>query len=214
MVIAQARITTPRASRYLVQLCRHANQMGAHRGTRPHRPRHADAGIPRERPEQVEADWSDTSGTIILTPWGRCTLTATAEALTLHVEATDTENLHRIQALLGWNLTRFGRRDQLTVAWQPDNRPDEPGEDGEHTARRGHRRTITLAATGALGVVLMIAVHLGVGGGALAAARWLGWTAAGLVITPILLVVGHAAIPMALVRLHRRRAAGQRSRRT
>jgi hypothetical protein len=61
-----------------------------------------------------------------------------------------------------------------------------------------------LAATGVVGVVLMLVVHLGLAGGALAAAGWLGWAGAGLVIVPIVLVLGHAAIPLTILRLRRR----------
>ena len=63
--------------------------------------------------------WTDTAGAIDL-GWGRCTLTAEDEALTLHAEADDAADLRRLQALLGARLEQFGRRDHLTVTWRPD----------------------------------------------------------------------------------------------
>ncbi|MGI5127908.1 DUF2218 domain-containing protein [Pseudonocardia sp. CA-107938] len=200
--IAEARVETDRAGRYLTQLCRHASQMGRHEGARAHMRQRDHADGPKERPEQVDAEWTPTSGTITLAPWGRCALDATSEALILHAEASTTEDLRRIQDLLGWNLARFGRRDELTVTWQ--SAEAVPERTGPAPGRR-HVRTVVLTASGVLGVALMLAVHLGVGGGVLAASQWLGWTAAGLVIAPILLVVGHAAIPFTVLHLRRRR---------
>ena len=45
------------------------------------------------------------------------------DTLTLRAEATNEENLQRIQDLITRNLERFGRRDHLTVNWQ---RPEAP----------------------------------------------------------------------------------------
>ena len=132
MLIAHARVETDRASRYLVQLCRHASQMSRHQGTRMHM-RHGDDGGAPQPPARVDADWTPTSGTITVTPGGRCTLDATAEGLALRVEASDAENLRRIQEMLDRNLTRFGRRDELAVSWQPPEATPEGPESADRT---------------------------------------------------------------------------------
>ncbi|GAB2800428.1 hypothetical protein GCM10027176_00550 [Actinoallomurus bryophytorum] len=106
---AEARIETDRPSRYLVQLCEHANAMGGSRG-RMHPGR-------RHHQVQVQAEWSDTHGVIRFEPWGRCTLDATSAALLLRVEATGEDGLRRLQDIIAADLARFGRRDHLTVSW-------------------------------------------------------------------------------------------------
>jgi len=114
MLTAEAHIATGRPSRYLIQLCQHASDMGAQRGrTSPARHRgHAVHGA-----EMRHAEWTDTRG-IIRTSWGECTLRATPGTLALRAEAADEENLRRIQDLIASRLEKFGRRDQLTVTWQ------------------------------------------------------------------------------------------------
>jgi hypothetical protein len=114
MVIAEARIETDRAERYLAQICKHAAAMGGggHRA-RLHKGDHSD------RDElNVHADWSATRGAVTFTPWGTCAIAADGRILTLRVEASDEENLGRIQDILTRDLDRFGRRDRLVVNWQ------------------------------------------------------------------------------------------------
>jgi hypothetical protein len=43
---------------------------------------------------------------------------AAGRTLTVRAEATDEQNLQRIQDLLTARLTSFGRREHLTVNWQ------------------------------------------------------------------------------------------------
>ena len=114
---AEARIRTDRASRYLTQLCKHADRMTAlapgHR--RDHRDGHDETQattIPRH------AEYSDTEG-LIAFDQGRCTLRATSEELVLLVEADDQRQLRLIQEALSARLRRIGHRDQLTLTWQP-----------------------------------------------------------------------------------------------
>ena len=114
---AEARIRTDRASRYLTQLCKHAARMPAlapgHR--HDHRDGHDEAQattIPRH------AEYSDTEGHIAFDQ-GRCTLRATSEELILLVEADDQRQLRLIQEGLSARLQRIGKRDQLTLTWQP-----------------------------------------------------------------------------------------------
>ena len=117
MPTAEARIRTDRASRYLTQLCKHADRMTAlapgHR--RDHRDGHDETQattIPRH------AEYSDTEGRIAFDQ-GRCTLRATSEELILLVEADDQQRLRLIQEALSARLRRIGHRDQLTLTWQP-----------------------------------------------------------------------------------------------
>jgi uncharacterized protein len=97
MLTSDARVATDRASRYLAQLCKHF----AHKVTAEwdHRRGHADFG------------------------WGTCTLTATTEALLLHAQAPDETGLARVEHVVGDHATRFGARDNLTVAWTRSSQP-------------------------------------------------------------------------------------------
>jgi hypothetical protein len=119
MLNAETTIQTANASRYLVQLCEHATKIG-------HRMRHLHSRMAAHtRPEVLDVDWSDTHGTLNLS-WGRCTLDADPTTLTVRVEATDEENLRRVQDLIAADLERFGRRDGLSVTWQ-QVQPDDAG---------------------------------------------------------------------------------------
>src|SRR5579859_6614680 len=121
MPIAEARIETDRPSRYLVQLCRHAAAMGgaAGHGSRVHL-----RGMLARREVQVRAECSDAEGTLTFTPWGRCTLAADENTLTLRIDAVDDESLRRIQDVVTADLGRFGRRDRLTVTWRQPEAPN------------------------------------------------------------------------------------------
>lgn len=170
MLTTEAQIDTERPSRYLVQFCKHAASMGD--GGHGHRPR-VHLGGPLARGDvQVQAEWSDTHGTVTFTPWGQCTLQADADTLTVRIDATDEDNLQQIQDIITRDFDRFSRRDPLTVNWrQPE--PDgetTPTHTGKPATRRGllNSRTIVLAVV----AVLAIAVHLGLGGAVLANSRW------------------------------------------
>ena len=116
----QTKIQTERASRYLVQFCKHAATMGGE----GHRARmHLQAGMVRHE-VQVNADWSDTSGTVTFTPWGRCTLDADAETLSLRIDAADQDGLTQIRDIITRDLKRFSNRNPLTVTWQQSDTPD------------------------------------------------------------------------------------------
>lgn len=109
MLTGHARIETGRASRYLVQLCEHLNQMPRHDTHRNHT--HNGA-----RPTVRHVEQFDSTAVITL-DCGRCTLEATADSLTLCVEAADLENRRRIQDMLTRRLQTIGRRDHLDVRW-------------------------------------------------------------------------------------------------
>ena len=112
MLNAEAHVETEHPDRYLVQLCRHAQQVHRLR----HRPRHDQAGA--QPPPKVEhVEWTQTRGTVDF-GWGRCTMQATPGTLTLRAEAGDRESLQRVQDIIARDIERFGKRNQLTVSWQ------------------------------------------------------------------------------------------------
>jgi hypothetical protein len=169
MPTAEARVMTERATRYLVQLCRHAGQMGhgfpAHPGGGPH--------TGGERPKSIKAEWTEAEGTITV-DGGRCVLRATPEALTLRVEAEDEGQLQRIQALVTRNISRMGRRDNLTVEWSPLEGTDgaAPGPAArtvDAASHRGGRHTVFGLGSAA---VLVVAVHAGLAAGVLTMPQW------------------------------------------
>lgn len=200
MPTAEAHVRTDRPSRYLIQLCRHASQMGQQLR---HRPRSHDSGD--APPEVRHVEWSDTHGIVTLN-CGRWTMQATPGTLGLRAEAADTETLRRIQDLLAARLGKIGRRENLKVTWQPTHAPaplpgdatgPPPAPIPQAVARRSHRTTIGLTTAGALA----IAVHLGLGGTTLASARWTGMAA-----DIVLAALGLKVAAVTAIALRRRRA--------
>ena len=115
MLSAEAHIDTDRPSRYLVQLCEHAAAMGrGGHGARMH-----PGASPAGREVDVQAEWTDTRGRLTFAPWGECTLTADADALSLRIDARDETGLRNIRDILTKDVHRVGRRDNLTVIWSP-----------------------------------------------------------------------------------------------
>jgi hypothetical protein len=186
-----AQLQTERASRYLVQFCKHAAAMG----DGGHTPRmHLHATMAR-REVQVAADWTDTGGTVTFTPWGQCTLAADTGTLTLHIDAPDDDGLAQIRDVIDRDLQRFSRRDPLTVTWQ---RSETPGAAPfRHTGavtpqpRRGFHRPRLQTILLALAVVLVIGLHVGLAGAVVAQSRWTGFAInvlAALVVLKIALI--------------------------
>jgi hypothetical protein len=117
MLTAEAVIATEHPDQYLVRLGKHAAKMGSGLG---HRPR-AHGGQP---PPQVEhAECSATSGTVRLSSGGGWTMQAAPGALRRRAQAADQASLRQIQDMLTTRLERFGRREHLTVTWQPAGTP-------------------------------------------------------------------------------------------
>ena len=113
MLTAEATVETERPSRYLIQLCRHAGQMKQHLRLRQRTDNEGDTP-----PAVQHVEWSDTYGVVRLN-WGQWTLQATPNTLKLRAEAADQQHLRRIQDLLTARLEKIGRRDHVTVDWQP-----------------------------------------------------------------------------------------------
>src|SRR4051812_33030844 len=177
MPVAEAQILTPRAQRFLVQLCRHAEAMS---GTV--RNLHGPAG--QARPEVVEVEYADDRGRIRFT-WGDCVLRSTSDTLTVRVDAGDKDQLTRIQGILGADLERFGRRDGLKVSWQGDSAADDAGHEKTGRVRRSRATTVALVVAAALA----IAAHAVVGTAALTAWRWTSVAADVLLAVVILKIV-------------------------
>jgi len=99
MLVAEARVDTERASRYLIQLCEHI-----------HRVAQANPQMP------ARAGWSDDRE-VISVGTGRCTLWAEPGVLCLRAEAPDADTLHQLKQRVAGRLEQVGRRDGLTVTW-------------------------------------------------------------------------------------------------
>lgn len=204
MPTAEAHVSTERASRYLVQLCRHLGQMSGVRHQPP--ARHGGGGMP---PTVQDVDYSDAAGVIRFAE-GRLTLQATPDTLNLRIDAGGQDTLQRLQDGITARLEKIGRRDHLMVTWQRcQTPPDPPGEGDAGTAsvsatgnakRRGGGRTIGLIAV----AVVVIAVHVGLGGAALATSTWTGW-AVNAVVAALLLKVVFVVVPVVLGRSATRR---------
>ena len=203
MPILETQIETERASRYLVQFCKHAAAMGAG----GHAPRMHLHGTAAAREVQVAADWSDTSGTVTFTPWGLCRLTADGGILTVSIDGADEDGLARIRDVVTRDFERFSQRNPLTVAWQ---RPDDPGATPSHPTgtvtsahRRGPLRTKRHVALLALAVLLIIGLHIGLASTVVADSRWTD-LATNVIVALVLLKLG--LIVLARLHIHRRAA--------
>ena len=116
-VTAEAVIQTPHASRYIARLCRHATQMSAHASQISRHQRHRDADDAGP-PEIQHAEWTAATGTVTLN-WGQWALHADPGTLTIRAEADSAASLRRIQDLLTTRLEKIGKREHLTLTWQP-----------------------------------------------------------------------------------------------
>lgn len=206
MPILEAQVETERASRYLVQFCKHAAAMGSG----GHTPRmHLHRPMAR-REVQVAAEWSDTRGTVTFTPWGECTLAAETNALTVRIEAVDEDGLDQIRDVITRDFERFSRRDPLTVTWHQPETPDASSrpEGGGVTPRHGrglthgNLQTILLV----LAAVVVIGLHLGLAGTIAADSRWTG-----MATNFVLALVALKVALIALVRFGIRRRKATKS---
>lgn len=93
-ITSRAEVATDKPVAYMRQLCKHFGH-------------------------KVDASFTEDSGYIQF-EFGRCALQADANVrrLTLEVSAADAESHERMERVIGSHLERFGRRDDLSVAWQ------------------------------------------------------------------------------------------------
>jgi hypothetical protein len=97
--VAEAEVATPRASRYLVQLCRHFESKAS------------------QAPDfEAHVERSETSGVVTFI-WGQCTMRANPESLVLRVEASGEENLEQLKHVIARHIEGFGQREHLEVRW-------------------------------------------------------------------------------------------------
>ncbi len=151
MFTANARVGTERPGRYLVQLCQHIGHMSDK--TRSLRHGAPGNGPARDQVEITVVESSDIHAIVEFAPWGRCVMRAEHNLLTLHLEATEEENMRRLQEILTRNLTRFGRRDHLEVRW---DRPGTSAEPGSPKPRRHLLLGIIVAKVAIIALILML----------------------------------------------------------
>jgi hypothetical protein len=194
MPTAEAHIPTRRASRYLVQLCRHLDQLKR----LPH-PASDPAPAGGSMPQVDDVHWSDTHGTVAVGQ-GTWVLDATPDALTVRVEAADQQSLRQVQAMLTNRIEQIGRRDRLAVTWRDPHttgaEPDPAPTTAEH-ATAARRRTVLVVAL----AVLAVGAHIAVATTALAGVRWTSWAADAIVV---IVAVKMATLALAGRRLRHR----------
>lgn len=122
-MIAEARVHTGHATRYLSALC---GQLEAKAQSDP------DLG--------VRVAWTETDGTIDFA-WGRCVLSADASGLTLRAEAADDDGLRHVRELISRHLDKHAGEEALELTWFRDGKPIADTHAGRRDAMRGfHRR--------------------------------------------------------------------------
>ena len=109
MPSARTEVSTERAGRYLVQLCKHLTQI-SHHGLHDAAP--GISGPPQMR----HVEWTDDHGVIEFTS-GRCTLDVQDQSLIITITADGADDLQRMQQLFATRLETIGGRDNLTVHW-------------------------------------------------------------------------------------------------
>lgn len=96
---SEAVVETPRAPRYLAQLCKHF----AHEA--------------ETRPDRVRVEYDDEQGFADFGWVGSCTMQVQPQGLQLRAAASDPIRLGLVQRVMASHLERFGRRDDLVVRW-------------------------------------------------------------------------------------------------
>jgi hypothetical protein len=91
MYTAETRVNSEKASRYLVQLCKHF----AHKTT---------------------AEYDETQGRVDFKP-GLCMMTVTGDELFVRCEAGAVPELERIKHIVEDHIVRFGWREKIGVKW-------------------------------------------------------------------------------------------------
>jgi len=93
MTYSHAEIATPRASRYLQQLCKH---------------------FAHKRPVEFDAAQGSIGFDI-----GECRLRAEGEVLRLDLASPDSNQIARLEDVVERHLLRFAFREELKIAWHP-----------------------------------------------------------------------------------------------
>ena len=164
-------------------------------------------------PVVEQADWSDTRGTIRF-KWGQCTVEAVDGTLVLRAEAADDEGLRRIQDGIARRLETIGRRDHLVVTWRRTSSGEAEASDPVRPAKPARRRRLLMTIGLVLAGVLIVAVHVGLLGSAVAASPWAKWSVdaiIALVVVKLLVVAGHVLLARRAARRFKRRTAPSKS---
>src|SRR3954471_19925365 len=66
----------------------------------------------------LHVDQTADQTTLTFEPWGTCTARTTDGQLMLRIDAPDEQSMQRLQDIITRNVERFGRREQLTLAWR------------------------------------------------------------------------------------------------
>lgn len=99
MHVVEAQVKSEKASRYLVQLCKHF----AHK---------------------TPTDYDESTGRVDFQP-GLCVMYAVGDQLSLRCEAQTEPALHRVKAIVEDHLVRFAWREKIAVTWT-DGTPTPP----------------------------------------------------------------------------------------
>ena len=91
MKTSTAQVRTDKASRYLVQLCKHFGH-------------------------RVPTEWSEAEGLVRFEP-GTCRMTAAPDLLTLTCESATPEDLAVVESTVADHLVRFAWKEDLSVTW-------------------------------------------------------------------------------------------------
>lgn len=97
MHVAEAQVRSERASRYLVQLCKHFSH-------------------------KTPADYDQVRGQVDFQP-GLCVMHAAGDQLTLRCEASSELDLHRVKDIVAGHLVRFAAQEELAVIWSDGVKP-------------------------------------------------------------------------------------------
>ena len=89
--VSSAKISTPKASGYLQQLCKHF-------------------GL------KVEVEFTPSVGKILF-PFGNAELSADENQLVMNLQAKDAEALTKLQQVMSSHLIRFAFREDLNIEW-------------------------------------------------------------------------------------------------
>jgi hypothetical protein len=89
---SRAQVATDKPAAYMRQLCKHFGH-------------------------KVDTSFDEESGYIQF-EFGRCELHASDRTLAIEVSAADEDSHSRMESVVGSHLERFGRRDDLSVAWR------------------------------------------------------------------------------------------------
>jgi hypothetical protein len=116
MPIAEGRVATSRADRYLAQLCGHLGQL-SHRAIGHGHGRTGGPGSEPGAPVVRHSSVEGRSGKIVF-DWGTCSLQADDQALHLRLEADDNALLDRAREQISHRIENIGRRERLGVTWQ------------------------------------------------------------------------------------------------